>query len=237
MLDLEILNDLKLKIDLFLEKYLIDNSIIIEQNTPFFQLKNLRLRNFEINKFITSTEFVKFLYPLLNESSLRIYHDQVLYKYPQASITDWHQDNLYIPLNTNKTLTIWIPLEDSEENMGNMQFVKKSNKIGYLGFNPIGSGSKNFYKEYIDKYQLQTFNTRKILAGDISIHNGWTIHSANANKSTKIRKSLVITFYPDNTKISKPKNSYQERVVKYMFKGLKIGDYAHGSSNTLIHIS
>ena len=42
---------------------------------------------------------------------VRIYHDQALYKEPGGGCTPWHADGYYFPLDTEKILTAWVPLQ------------------------------------------------------------------------------------------------------------------------------
>lgn len=63
---------------------------------------------------------------------VRIYHDQALYKEPHGGHTPWHQDQIYWPLDTDKTITMWMPLVPISEEVGSMTFASESHRIGYI---------------------------------------------------------------------------------------------------------
>jgi len=44
---------------------------------------------------------------------VRIYHDQALNKEPGGGYTPWHCDGYYWPLQSDKILTAWVPLQVS----------------------------------------------------------------------------------------------------------------------------
>ena len=48
---------------------------------------------------------------LMEVDSVRLYHDQALYKEASGGITPWHCDQQYWPLASDKTVTAWIPLQ------------------------------------------------------------------------------------------------------------------------------
>ena len=49
---------------------------------------------------------------LLGVEGVRLYHDQGLFKEPGGGPTPWHQDGYYWPLDTERTITLWMPLVD-----------------------------------------------------------------------------------------------------------------------------
>ena len=49
---------------------------------------------------------------LMGVEHVRIYHDQALVKQPGAEKTPWHQDYFYWPIDSNNTVTMWIPMHD-----------------------------------------------------------------------------------------------------------------------------
>ena len=58
----------------------------------------------------------------------------VLVKEASAGVaTPWHQDQFYWPLDTDRTITMWMPLVDVPPEIGSMTFVSGSHRLGYLG--------------------------------------------------------------------------------------------------------
>ena len=55
---------------------------------------------------------------LLGVDGVRLSHDQALFKEPGGGRTPWHQDQCYWPLDTDKTITMWMPLVDVPGEVG-----------------------------------------------------------------------------------------------------------------------
>jgi len=60
---------------------------------------------------------------------VRIYHDQALFKEPGGGFTPWHADQYYWPLETDKTITAWMPLQSIPLTMGPLEFSAGRHRI------------------------------------------------------------------------------------------------------------
>jgi ectoine hydroxylase-related dioxygenase (phytanoyl-CoA dioxygenase family) len=56
-------------------------------------------------------------------NGVRMYHDQALFKWPGGGHTPYHADQFYWPLQSDKTVTAWIPLTAVPIEMGPLEFV------------------------------------------------------------------------------------------------------------------
>lgn len=97
----------------------------------FLQIMNLWKADEAVRKFTLAKRFAKVAADLLGVENVRIYHDQALYKEPGGGFTPWHQDQYYWPLNTNNTVTMWMPLIDVDDNMGMLTFASGSQNAGF----------------------------------------------------------------------------------------------------------
>ncbi len=69
-----------------------------------------------------SRRLAKVAADLLGVENVRIYHDQALFKEPGGGPTPWHQDQYYWPIDTDKTITMWMPLVDIDVRYGHDNF-------------------------------------------------------------------------------------------------------------------
>src|SRR6187549_3125688 len=76
----------------------------------FLQLFNLWREDEIVRELIFSKRIAKIAADLMQTRGVRIYHDQALFKEGGGGITPWHADQYYWPLQTDKTITAWIPL-------------------------------------------------------------------------------------------------------------------------------
>lgn len=92
----------------------------------FLQISNLWVHDEAVKRFVLARRFAHVAAALMGAERVRLYHDQALFKEPGGGPTPWHQDQFYWPLDTNNTITMWMPLVDASVNMGVMSFVPGS---------------------------------------------------------------------------------------------------------------
>ncbi|TVP98565.1 MAG: phytanoyl-CoA dioxygenase family protein [Planctomycetaceae bacterium] len=111
------------------------------------------------------------------------------------SPTPPHQDNHYFCLTPPQVLTIWLALDDVDEENGCLRYVSRSHLHGMrphartqtLGFS---QGIADF-----GEADLTAEIAVRAAPGDALIHHGNTIHRAEANRSTsRHRRSFAMVF-------------------------------------------
>ena len=201
----------------------------------FLQIMNLWQQDQFVKQFIMAKRFANVAAQLLKVENVRLYHDQALFKEPQGGYTPWHQDQYYWPLETEKTITMWMPLVDITEDMGMLTFASSSHVHGELLNNSISDNTEIFFQYFIDKNNIDTEKATFMKAGDATFHLGWTIHGAGPNKSQfRTREIMTVIYYADGTKISKPKNRHQEKDLQKWLGGIKPGELANSKLNPLM---
>lgn len=108
-----------------------------------------------------------------------------------------HQDGYYFKINPPLALTVWVALESSDEENGNVKYVKGSH---LKGMRPHGlSDTFGFSQQLLDfgtKDDLSNEVSIEVKSGDILVHHSLTIHRADMNLSeNRSRKSLGIVYY------------------------------------------
>lgn len=167
----------------------------------FLQVMNLWPDYPEVAKFVMAKRFASIAAKLLGVDKVRIYHDQALYKEPYGGLTPWHQDQYYWPLETNKILTMWMPLIDVTQDMGTLNFASGTGNVGYLGDIPISDESEQILSNMCEKQGFDIVNHGDMQAGDATFHSGWCLHGAKENQSNIMREAMTIIWYADETAI------------------------------------
>lgn len=202
----------------------------------FLQIMNLWRRDREVKNFVFHTKFAQIAADLLGVERVRLYHDQALFKEPQGGHTPWHQDQYYWALDTDKTITMWMPLVDIDEEMGIMAFASGSHKKGALGNVAISDESEETYNKYIAENNFPIAKTNVMKAGDATFHLGWTIHSAGANRSReKTREVMTIIYYSDGARVTPPVNRHQIADIETWMGGRQPGEIADGTLNPVLN--
>lgn len=201
----------------------------------FLQISNLWPDNEAVRRFVFSRRFAKAAADLMGVEGIRIYHDQALFKEPGGGPTPWHQDQGYWPLDTDKTITLWMPLVDVPPESGTMTFASGSHATGYLGDLPISDKSEAEFDKFVRErgYDLHTHGGMQ--AGDATFHTGWTLHRAPGNATEAMREVMTIIYFADGLTVAEPKNKQQEADLRGWFPGLKPGDLAASEINPLVY--
>lgn len=186
-------------------------------------------------RFVLARRFGRIAAQLLGARGVRIYHDQALLKEPGGGLTPWHQDQHYFPLDTDMTVTMWMPLIDLTAGMGTMHFASGSHLDGYLGDMPIGDESEAKFEEYVRSRGYSITPGAAMQAGDATFHYGWTLHGAPPNTTAKTREVMTIIWFADGARVSVPDNRNRARDLARWLPGLQPGDLAATSLNPLVY--
>lgn len=200
----------------------------------FLQVMNLWRRDEAVRRFVLGRRFAKIAAGLMGVDGVRIYHDQALYKEPGGGKTPWHQDQYYWPLDTDKTITMWMPLVDVSAEMGTMVFASGSQHQGYLGKLPISDESEEVLKRFVAERGFELAGGGELSAGDATFHSGWVLHGAQGNGSSRPREVMTVIYFADGARVIRPVNPNQERDMSRWLPGLKPGDLAASALNPLV---
>jgi ectoine hydroxylase-related dioxygenase (phytanoyl-CoA dioxygenase family) len=203
----------------------------------FIQIGNLWQHSEDITRFTLARRFAKIAADLLGVQGVRIYHDQALYKEPGGGHTPWHQDQIYWPLNTDKTITMWMPLVPVSEEVGSMMFASESHHLGYINKLAISDESHRTLGEFIKGKGMEEVNYGAMTAGDATFHSGWTLHSAPGNPTDQMRKVMTVIYYADGTRVAEPDSNARRNDLKAWLPGLNQGDLAASPLNPLVYTS
>ncbi len=201
----------------------------------FLQIMNLWEVDEQVRKFTLAKRMGKIAAELLGVENVRIYHDQALYKEPGGGFTPWHQDQYYWPVDTNNTITMWMPLIDITEEMGMLTFASGSQNAGFVENVAISDESESRLERFIKDKGHEVTRAKSMKAGDTSWHYGWTLHSAPGNMSKDIiREVMTVIYIADGAVVTEPQNKHQENDRQRWLCGLKPGDQVASRLNPVI---
>ena len=201
----------------------------------FLQVTNLWRRDDAVKRFVFERKFARIAAALLGVEKVRLYHDQALFKEPNGGFTPWHQDQYYWPLDTDRTITMWMPLVDIDVEMGMLTFASGSHKKGPIRSLGISDESEAAYNEYIADNQFPITKADRMSAGDATFHMGWTIHSAGGNRSaTATREVMTIIYFADGAKVAEPQNDNQAADLAAWLGGRRPGETADSAMNPIL---
>jgi ectoine hydroxylase-related dioxygenase (phytanoyl-CoA dioxygenase family) len=202
----------------------------------FLQLFNLWREDETIKELVFSKRIGKIAAELMEVGGVRMYHDQALFKEAGGGITPWHADQYYWPLETDKTITAWIPLQKTPLDMGPLEFSAGSHHIVEGRELAIGDESENLMQQRLRvtdyKHVIEPFD-----AGEISFHSGWLFHRAGANTTSETRKVMTIIYMDSRMKLKQPENKNQENDWNTWCPGATVGEEIDTPLNPVIYQS
>jgi hypothetical protein len=183
---------------------LFDRRPLAERDTygrAFLQMFNLWTLDPRVRAFVFARRFARAAAELMGVDGVRLYHDQALFKEPGGGMTPWHQDQFYWPLDTEHTITLWLPLVPITPEMGPMTFATGSHRLGKLSDLAIGDASEAEFRRAVDLHGLACTEPEPFAPGDASFHAGWTLHRAAPNRTERMREVMTIIYFGDGTRV------------------------------------
>jgi ectoine hydroxylase-related dioxygenase (phytanoyl-CoA dioxygenase family) len=203
------------------------------RNKAFLQFTNMWRRNAIIEGFSLAQRFGHIAAQLLGTDAVRIYHDQALFKEPGAGYTPWHQDQYYWPMETGKTVTMWMPLTPMGAEMGTLIFADGSHRDGPLGELAISDHSEAYYRSVVDA-QGMNLSISELDVGDATWHYGWTLHKAPGNTTPNMRQVMTIIYCADDCEVLEPQNTNQAADLAAWLPGQQAGETVGSPMNPIV---
>lgn len=200
----------------------------------FLQIMNLWRQDPIIQEFVFSKRLAQIATELMQVNGVRMYHDQALYKEAGGGITPWHADQYYWPLNTDKTVTAWIPLQAVPLEMGPLEFSAGSHVIVEGRELAIGDDSEVKIQQRLRvtdfQHVIEPFDL-----GEVSFHSGWVFHRAGANQSEHMRKVMTVIYMDKDMLLKQPENDNQIADWNTWCPGAAIGKVIDTPINPILY--
>ncbi|HEX8145192.1 MAG TPA: phytanoyl-CoA dioxygenase family protein [Pyrinomonadaceae bacterium] len=176
----------------------------------------------EVVRFVKSPRLAEIAARFLGVEALRLLHFCGFFKPGGGPPTGWHQDLGYVPLDTAQVIAIWIPLMDITSDMGTLVFAEGSHLHGQLDAE-------------VTEDNFPVVENQPMMAGDVSLHLGWTLHSSLENSSSRMREAITIGYYADGARIqTRGEIPIVQSFLDSYFAGLVPGDKAIGELTPLV---
>ena len=139
--------------------------------------------------------------------------------------TPAHQDGYYFMLNPCEAVTLWLALDDVDEENGCVRYIPGSHGEGMRPHNRTNTLG---FSQGIRDYPTPDDQDREVAMpahpGDLLVHHAMTIHRADGNRSVKrSRRSLGFIYYSERTRQDEAAHrAYQEKLKKEMTDAGKI---------------
>ncbi len=200
----------------------------------FLQVMNLWTQSEAVKEFVFGKRLARIAAELMRTTGVRLYHDQALYKEAGGGITPWHADQYYWPVSSEKTVTAWVPLQDTPLAMGPLAFCEKSHRFQVGRDLEISDDSELTLKEALKQFQMEESGFE---LGEVSFHAGWTFHRAGANSTNQPRRVMTVIYIDEDIRLAEPKNKNQVRDTARWCPGVQLGEIVASPLNPVLSSS
>lgn len=107
----------------------------------------------------------------------------------------WHQDASYWPLTPARTVTVWLAIDDADQENAAMQLIPETHRMGPLAWAQTDQPAV-LGQEVVNAEQLGQPVSVSLRAGQASMHADMIVHGSTANRSDRRRCGLTIRYCP-----------------------------------------
>ncbi len=134
--------------------------------------------------------------------NIQIFQDQALYKPANnGGPIPWHQDNAYWRCQPADLVSIWIALDDADEENGCMNVIPGSHVSGVVEHSRAKTGDGNtsaiLMTSQVDDSKAVSI---PLAAGHAMVHHCLMFHTTLPNNSNRDRRAMVIHYMPVGTR-------------------------------------
>lgn len=125
----------------------------------------------------------------------------------------WHQDATYWPVRPTKTVTVWLAIDDVDDDNAPLEFMPGSHRLGAIEWQ-AATGDHVLHQEVkeVDRFGKAVRNTLR--AGQVSIHTSTLLHGSEPNRSERRRCGLALRYIPSDCGAIESPGALQRRKLR-----------------------
>ena len=116
-------------------------------------------------------------------------------------VVPWHQDASFWSLSPRRTVTVWLAIDDADEENAAMRFIPATHDKGELKWHRA-EGDVVLDKELDGVDALGAPFSNDLKAGQFSLHADMLAHGSLANASARRRAGLTIRYCPPEVRVT-----------------------------------
>ena len=115
-----------------------------------------------------------------------------------GTMTPWHQDGEYWPIEPLATCTVWIAIDESTPENGCLRVIPGSHRPRRLAKHNQNNAEGLALNLELDRDEFDEANAVDIVlnSGQVSLHDVYLFHGSEANHSDKPRRGMTLRFMP-----------------------------------------
>jgi ectoine hydroxylase-related dioxygenase (phytanoyl-CoA dioxygenase family) len=209
----------------------------------YFTAIKLHERSRALREVVCSPELARQAAAALGVERVRLLYDQLFAKPPGAIYTVWHQDQVYLPIDTSDVVEegrvgvarSWVSLTPLPADIGGLHFIDGSHRFGPIDHTEMQVGAPGGPDTATIKgCDLSVTDYGAFEAGDATLHAGYTVHASRGNPSAHTRYSVAVVYVPDGARVAEPADEVQELAIDLHTPGRRAGDVIDTAANPIL---
>ena len=214
-----------------------------QRPVDYFTAIKLCERNPVFRDVVCSPRLARLAAAALGVKRVRLLYDQLFAKPPGGIRTVWHQDQVYLPIDTSDAVEegrvglarSWVSLAMLPAEVGGLHFVDGSHRFGAIARTDLqiaapGGGDT----ATIHGCELSITDYGAFGAGDATLHAGYTLHASRSNPTGRTRYSVAVVYMPDGARVAEPVDEMQELAIALHTPGRRPGDVIDTAANPIL---
>jgi ectoine hydroxylase-related dioxygenase (phytanoyl-CoA dioxygenase family) len=199
----------------------------------FLQVTNLWTREEAVRPLVFSARLAGLAAQLMDVEGVRLYHDQALYKEAGGGYTPWHADQYYWPLATERSITAWIPLQETPLEMGALEYSAGSHHLTIGRDKAISDESEHLIDRALAASKCAHV-VEPFSLGEVGFHAGWLFHRAAPNTTDRPRRVMCVIYMDQHMRLKEPENDHQRLDRDVWCPGVQVGQIIDSPFNPVI---
>ena len=198
------------------------------------QMHNVHMRDPDVWKFVSHPNLVRLVQLATGVSKLHILASTFCTKHTDPKGTfGWHQDVHYWDLNPPVSYASWIALDPVTPESGCVEFIPNppSTEIHHEHVYDSDADNLLLSKKAVNSETLNISSKVcvELEPGEMTIHDGWTVHGSSPNLSGRRRAGLAINWMPASAEIGPSREGYGDLSDGALIEEFRVPvDPAHG---------
>jgi non-haem Fe2+, alpha-ketoglutarate-dependent halogenase len=168
---------------------------VVQAGGDSYSISSAHMKHGPVFDILTNPKIVDYVSDLLGDDVIG-WGSHFFCKMPgDGKSVAWHQDASYWPLSPSKAVTVWLAIDDADEENACMKFISGSHHFGHMTYRPSSSDDHNVLNQTIDNpEQFGTVVWNPLPAGSASIHADLLLHGSEVNRSDRRRCALTLRY-------------------------------------------
>ncbi len=169
----------------------------LEKGRDSYSISSAHLKHARVWQMLTNKQIVGYVSDLLGENVVG-WGSHFFCKMPgDGKRVDWHQDCSYWPLTPTKSVTVWLAIDDADQENGCMEVYAGSHTHGLIDFEASDEDGGNVLDQSVQNPErFGRWQRTPLKSGQLSIHSDLVLHGSAPNDSTRRRCGLTLRYCP-----------------------------------------